>query len=127
MRPRFLTLALIIAAISAAPATAQTAAGSGFSGSAAFAGSGAVTVHRGTEWNDRVHGDGDDRRHQRRRGQRFEHGYSDLRAGYDLNRGWASDSYNDWWHDRPDRAYPRWMSINQECERKWWSGSGWRC
>jgi hypothetical protein len=43
------------------------------------------------------------------------------------NRGWAPDSYNDWWHDRPDRAYPRWTRTNQNCERIWWSGSGWRC
>ena len=43
------------------------------------------------------------------------------------NRTWESDSYNDWWHDRPDRAYPRWMSTNQDCQRQWWSGGGWRC
>ena len=43
------------------------------------------------------------------------------------NRGWESDSYNDWWHDRPDRAYPRWVGTNQNCERQWWSGGGWRC
>ena len=43
------------------------------------------------------------------------------------NRSWEPDSYNDWWHDRPDRAYPRWMLSNQNCERKWWSGSGWKC
>jgi hypothetical protein len=43
------------------------------------------------------------------------------------NRSWAADSYNDWWHDRPDRAYPRWTRTNQNCERIWWSGSGWRC
>ena len=43
------------------------------------------------------------------------------------NRSWESDSYNDWWHDRPDRAYPRWMSTNQDCQRQWWSGGGWRC
>ena len=43
------------------------------------------------------------------------------------NRSWDSDSYNDWWHDRPDRAYPRWMTSNQDCGRQWWSGGGWRC
>lgn len=43
------------------------------------------------------------------------------------NRSWESDSYNDWWHDNPQRAYPRWMQNNQECQRVWWSGSGWRC
>ena len=45
------------------------------------------------------------------------------------NRSWDSDSYNDWWHDRPDRAYPRWIQHNQNCtpDRMWWSGSGWHC
>ena len=45
------------------------------------------------------------------------------------NRGWDSDSFNDWWHDRPDRAYPRWVQHNQNCtpDRMWWSGSGWHC
>jgi hypothetical protein len=43
------------------------------------------------------------------------------------NRTFDSDSYNDWWHDRPDRAFPRWMQSNQDCARLWWSGGGWRC
>lgn len=45
------------------------------------------------------------------------------------NRGWDPDSFNDWWHDRPDRAYPRWVQHNQNCtpDRMWWSGSGWHC
>ena len=47
----------------------------------------------------------------------------------DFNRSWDSDSYNDWWHDRPDRAFPRWVQHNQGCEpdRMWWSGGGWHC
>jgi len=45
----------------------------------------------------------------------------------DYNRSWEADSYNDWWHDRPDRAFPRWMAHNENCERIWWSGGGWRC
>jgi hypothetical protein len=45
------------------------------------------------------------------------------------NRSWEADSYNDWWHDRPDRAYPRWVQQNANCtpDRMWWSGSGWHC
>ena len=43
------------------------------------------------------------------------------------NRTFESDSYNDWWHDRPERAYPRWMSQNHDCQRQYWTGSGWRC
>jgi hypothetical protein len=43
------------------------------------------------------------------------------------NRSFEPDSYNDWWHDRPDRAFPRWMQSNRNCDRVWWSGGGWRC
>jgi hypothetical protein len=43
------------------------------------------------------------------------------------NRSWAPDSYNDWWHDRPDRAYPAWMRHNQDCQRQWFSGDVLRC
>ncbi|WP_205479224.1 hypothetical protein [Sphingomonas arenae] len=43
------------------------------------------------------------------------------------NRTFAPDSFNDWWHDRPDRSMPRWLSDNQRCERVWSSGAGWRC
>ena len=46
---------------------------------------------------------------------------------YYNNRSFNPDSYNDWWHDRPDRAFPRWMQNNQNCDRLWWSGGGWRC
>jgi hypothetical protein len=46
---------------------------------------------------------------------------------YYNNRSFSSESYNDWWHDRPDRAFPRWMQNNQNCQRLWWSGGGWRC
>jgi hypothetical protein len=46
---------------------------------------------------------------------------------YQGDTAWRANSYNDWWHDRPDRAYPRWMANNQDCQRLWWSGGGWRC
>ena len=46
---------------------------------------------------------------------------------YYNNRSFDSDSYNDWWHDRPDRAYPRWVRHNQNCDRMWWGGGVWRC
>ena len=54
------------------------------------------------------------------------HSYGGEWALYN-NRSSAPDSYNDWWHDRPDRAYPRWIQSNQDCKRVWWSGGGWRC
>ena len=48
------------------------------------------------------------------------------------NRSWEPDSYNDWWNDRPDRAYPRWVQEQRKSgscdpDRMWWSGSGWHC
>lgn len=48
------------------------------------------------------------------------------------NRSWGPDSFNDWWNDRPDRAYPRWVREQRrqrtcEPDRMWWSGSGWHC
>ena len=43
------------------------------------------------------------------------------------NRTFEPGSYNDWWHDRPDRADPRWISNNHNCDRMWWSGGTWRC
>jgi hypothetical protein len=43
------------------------------------------------------------------------------------NRSWEPDSYNDWWHDRPERAYPRWMTRNQDCARRWYSGDVLTC
>jgi hypothetical protein len=43
------------------------------------------------------------------------------------NQSWSSDGFNDWWHDRPDRAYPAWMRNNQDCQRQWYAGSTLRC
>jgi hypothetical protein len=43
------------------------------------------------------------------------------------NRSWEPDSYNDWWHDRPDRAYPAWMRRNEGCQRPWYAGDTLRC
>jgi hypothetical protein len=77
--------------------------------------------------------DGRDRRgHDGRRRAVFDGCAAFGAAGYfdeDINRDWDSDSFNDWWHDRPDRAYPRWISHNDNCtpDRMWWSGSGWHC
>ena len=43
------------------------------------------------------------------------------------NRSWDPDSYNDWWHDRPDRAYPAWMRHNEGCPRQWYAADTLRC
>lgn len=58
--------------------------------------------------------------------------YADGQWALYNNRSWEPDSYNDWWHDRPDRAFPRWVQEQQargscDPDRMWWSGSGWHC
>ena len=99
------------------PAAAQSAPGMQFS---ARSGSG-------------HHGGGFDRRDGRRHDRRRDRGHGDDVVYYDGYReyqgdtAWKSDSFNDWWHDRPDRAYPRWVTANQNCERKWFAGDTLRC
>lgn len=46
---------------------------------------------------------------------------------YQGDTAWRSDSFNDWWHDQPNRSFPRWMQNNQKCEREWWGGDVLRC
>lgn len=78
-----------------------------------------VTVHRG---------DGrDDRRHRRNTVVVDGGGYyyGGEWALYN-NRSWASDSYNDWWHDNPERAFPRWVTSGQ-CARQWYAADTLRC
>ena len=77
--------------------------------------------------------------HRGRHGTRGDRGcdgafgwaYADGEWALYNNRSWDSDSYNDWWHDRPDRAFPRWVQEQRggPCteDRMWWSGSGWHC
>jgi hypothetical protein len=79
-------------------------------------------------------------------GDRHHRGNHSARSGCDVggwiydssqwalynNRSWEPDSYNDWWHDRPDRAFPRWVQEQRargtcDPDRMWWSGSGWHC
>ena len=42
------------------------------------------------------------------------------------NRTWESDSYNDWWHDKPERSFPRWVTSGQ-CARQWYAADTLRC
>lgn len=86
-----------------------------------------------------VHHVGGDRHHDGRSGRHGnarivvgDYGYADGGWAMANNRSWDSDSFNDWWHDRPDRAYPRWVQDQQRTgtcdeDRMWWSGTGWRC
>jgi len=124
MRNMLLSLAALAIAVPAIPASAESAD--------------SVRIHRG---GDHRGGGHHGNRHDPFDG-RFANGGRGLdpRARTDVimesyggewalynNRSFEPDSYNDWWHDRPDRAYPRWMTHNQDCERLWWSGGGWRC
>ena len=144
-----LKLSLIAAASLAAVATAAPAANGERWSDANFIAAANVQVHRGGQFGggqfsgghhggghhgDRMRGfpqwesaDARDRRHHR-----DDDGFDGFGWGYynpDLNRSWDPDSFNDWWHDRPDRAFPRWVRNNQGCDadRMWSSGSGWRC
>ena len=123
-----LLLAALTAALtlSATPAAAQRTAGSGGHGN----GTGMPHDHFFAERCDRG-----DRFHRGDRGG-CDHGdgwaYADGTWALYNNRSWEPDSYNDWWHDRPDRAYPRWVTdqrMSGTCapDRMWWSGSGWHC
>ena len=100
------------------------------------------TSHRSVErWAspDSAGCGGGERHHHGRRGDRFDcrafsdgFAYADGEWARYNNRSWDPDSYNDWWNDRPDRAYPRWVQEQQargtcEPDRMWWSGSGWHC
>ena len=132
MRGALLILAASLAAatLPVAPAAAQSRAGASFSHPGAAAhrwvgqfGSPDVRIHRG----DRERrGDGDfrdDRRHDRAFQGDVFFPYRD----YQGDTLWRPDSFNDWWHDRPERSYPAWVARNTMCERRWWSGGGWRC
>lgn len=54
---------------------------------------------------------------------------SDYYTDFDANRSFDPDKWNDWWHERPERSFPRWVWRNHNCteDRMWWSGAGWRC
>lgn len=118
---RTLLLAIASLAVAApAPAAAQSAPGLQLS---VRSGSG---HHGGFDRRDgRRHDGRHDGRRDRGRGDTIVY-YDDYRE-YQGDTTWKSDSFNDWWHDRPDRAYPRWVGNNQNCERKWFAGDTLRC
>ena len=120
MKRALLALAATAAAVTgAAPAQAQEMM--------AF-GPGMNAFHSSRPGGDDRHGDRHHRRHDRSRGDIIvPWGWDDGDWAYYNNRTWQPDSFNDWWHDRPDRAFPRWVQHNENCQRMWWSGDGWRC
>lgn len=128
MHRLLLGIALIAALTS--PAMSKAFPGAAFSASVALVHpsvrtAGGVRIHRlaGVVAEDR-HG-----RRYARRTFSYAYPFDAYDADYDIDRSWDEDSFNDWWHDRPDRAYPRWVWHNRGCseDRMWWSGAGWRC
>ena len=79
-----------------------------------------VNIHRG-HFGDR------DRDHRRRHHDNDGAFFYDYDREYQGDTVWRSDSFNDWWHDRPDRAYPRWILSNQNCDKQWYQGDMLRC
>ena len=96
-----------------------------------------VTVHRGGSGgfdgavappagrrDGRRHDDGRRHRGDRAGGDFFGYYYP---QDFDGNRSFDPDKFNDWWHERTWRSFPRWTQNNQNCERVYWTGAGWRC
>ena len=122
----------------ASPAPAQSFVAASITASSGVRDSGVVTtrayavhIHRGSagyssDFRDRSrrgrHGDGRDYAFG------YAPGYYDP-GDYDANRSFDPDKWNDWWHERPERSFPRWVWRNRDCteDRMWWSGAGWRC
>lgn len=128
MRTLLLAAAALVsaAAVPTFPVQAQQAAATGF------------TIGSGTSFHDGSgrHDGRFDRRRDRRDDRRFDrrrdrHDDDDAFLYYDReylgDTAWRSDSFNDWWHDRPDRAYPRWVTNNQNCARQWYGANTLRC
>jgi hypothetical protein len=121
--------------VPAAPAQAERWSNPGFVAAAN------VTVHRGSSpsghrWRDgRRDRDHDGRRHRDRdrfprdpHRDRFDGALViDSYGYYEDNPAWQSDGYNDWWHERRSRNTPRWVHNNQNCERQYSTGAGWKC
>src|SRR5690242_18241341 len=130
MDPRLLVAAALGAALTLTPvpAGAQRVSGGGIpeAKTSHFVGS-TSSPDLGTCDDD---GDGRGDRHHVSHGDGWA--YADGTWALYNNRSWEPNSYNDWWHDRPDRAYPRWVQeqhMRGTCtpDRMWWSGSGWHC
>jgi hypothetical protein len=119
------TAALAVILSSGAPAMAQSGSNQGLSAA------NQVRVHRShvRQFRD---DDRDHRRFDRRRHSDFgddivigNYGSYGEWGRYN-NRSFDPDSFNDWWHERTWRSYPRWVA-NRTCDRMWWGGGTWRC
>lgn len=112
------TFAAAMLAVTLPAAPAQAKDGGGF----AFSFRPDTTVSPAPDFRfGRRDGDRDRRRHRGFDGVV----YTDRE--YQGDSAWRSDSFNDWWHERPNRAYPAWVQRNQDCARQWWQGSVLAC
>lgn len=118
-------LGLALTASLAVPASAEGYSSSGVSSLSAFGASGSGNLSS-LSGRPALPQDGMNGRTGR---PRFGFGFSGWAyyGDYDGNRSFDPDKWNDWWHDRPDRAYPAWMRRNQDCARLWYSGSELTC
>lgn len=66
-------------------------------------------------------------RHDRRRSRSLDGAILYYDREYQGDTAWRADSFNDWWHERPNRSYPAWVLRNQDCQRQWWDGAVLRC
>lgn len=115
--------AFAVALIPSAPAMAQSGSSQGLSAA------NQIRVHRSHGRHFR--GDPGDRFDHRRHS---DDGDVVVGGGYGSygewgrynNRSFDPDSFNDWWHERTWRSYPRWVMSNT-CDRVWWGGGSWRC
>jgi len=108
-----------------APALARDSGGGGWHNGGGHGGS-HHGHHQRLERLD-VFASADDMGRHRHASDGFVGGYG---YGYGMeDRTFEPDSYNDWWHDNPARAYPRWGQDNKDCapERMWWHGDTLRC
>ena len=112
-----------VAAATLAAITLPTSAGAQSGAAVGFTGVSTAPSGQFVSGSSSFRGD----RHNRRRHRGFDGGAFLYDREYQGDTAWRSNSYNDWWHDRPERSHPAWMSRNQNCERLWWSGGGWRC
>ena len=110
-----LGLAALAALVPSAPA--QSISPSSYSAPANGRWVSTWTHHRGDNGHVNIH-----------RGFPAAYGYGGyIDTDFDGNRSFDPTKWNDWWHDRPDRAYPRWMTRNQDCARRWYSGDVLTC
>ena len=115
------TMAVGAIALPTVPAGAQNGSAGGFvsdGGRFVFDGSG---FHFGFG-----HDGPDDRNHHRRR-LRGTDTVIVYDRDYQGDSAWRAESFNDWWHERPNRSYPGWVMRNGDCQRMWWDGSVLRC